>query len=142
MIVKDIQEELVTIFGLRTLTKKDKKYLGKYIGSHNKDIAYHNGTVWPWLLGPFIKSFIKTKNNEIFWRKYAYNNFIEPMINVFGNNWDGSINEIFDGDPPYQPRGCLTQAWSVAEILRTWSEDIEDIKPMYNKIFSSHEICI
>ena len=53
------------------------------------------------------------------------------MFDVFGDDWDGSIFEIFDGDPPYTPRGCITQAWSVAEILRCWVEDIENISPRY-----------
>jgi len=62
------------------------------------------------------------------------------MFDVFGENWDGSIYEIFDGNSPYAPRGCITQAWSVAEILRTWVEDIENISPIYDGIFDSHEI--
>jgi glycogen debranching enzyme len=57
------------------------------------------------------------------------------MIDVYGEQWDGSIYEIFDGDPIYAPRGCITQAWSVAEVLRCWVEDIENIKPKYEKIF-------
>ncbi|UCH71426.1 MAG: hypothetical protein JSW62_03235, partial [Thermoplasmatales archaeon] len=130
-IVNSIKERLVTIFGVRTLSPEEPRYKGTYIGNYDKDIAYHNGTVWPWLMGPFIKSFIKIKNNEQKWREFAYINFLEPMFTVFGDKWDGSIYEIFDGDPVYAPRGCITQAWSVAEILRTWVEDIENIKPEY-----------
>jgi len=139
-IVKEVQEKLVTIFGLRTLSSDNLSYKGNYIGDYNRDIAYHNGTVWPWLMGSFIRSFVKIKNHELAWRKHAFENFLEPMFHVFGKNWDGSIYEIFDGNPPYVPRGCITQAWSVAEILRAWVEDIENILPMYENIFVSHKI--
>jgi len=135
-IVKTTQDKLVTIFGLRTLSTEDPNYKGSYIGNYNRDIAYHNGTVWPWLMGSFIKAFVKVKNQ----RKYAYDNFIKPMLQVYGDNWDGSIYEIFDGDSIYAPRGCITQAWSVAEILRCWVEDIENIKPKYENVLNSSEI--
>lgn len=139
-IVEIIQETLVTIFGLRTLSPDSLEYKGNYIGYHNRDIAYHNGTVWPWLLGSFIKAFVKVKNNEPSCRKYAFENFLKPMFDVFGENWDGSIYEIFDGDSPYVPRGCISQTWSVSEILRSWVEDIENISPKYENIFTSSEI--
>ncbi len=128
-IVENIQNELLTIFGLRTLSKNHPDYKGTYLGNHNKDIAYHNGTVWPWLMGPFITSYIKVNNGNNNSREYAFNNFLKPMLEVFGDRWDGSIYEIFDGDPVYVPNGCIAQAWSVAEILRAWVEDIENIKP-------------
>jgi len=139
-IVENVQEKLVTIFGLRTLSSDDSRYKGNYLGYHNRDVAYHNGIVWPWLMGSFIKAFVKVKNNTPSFREYAFETFLKPMFDVFGENWDGSIYEIFDGNSPYMPRGCITQAWSVAEILRTWVEDIENISPMYNDIFNSHEI--
>jgi predicted glycogen debranching enzyme len=135
-IVNEIQKELVTIFGVRTLSPNDSNYKGTYIGDYNKDMAYHNGTVWPWLMGPFIKAFVKIKNQ----RKYAFENFLKPMLDVFGEQWDGSIYEIFDGNPIYAPRGCITQAWSVAEILRSWVEDIEKISPEYETIFTSPKV--
>ncbi len=141
-IVNDVQDKLLTIFGLKTLSSDDPNYKGRYIGDYNKDIAYHNGTVWPWLLGPFIKAFLKVRKYDYASRKYAYNNFVKPMLEVFDEKWDGSINEIFDGDPIYAPRGCISQAWSVAEILRAWVEDINYIPPKSEKIFESLEICI
>jgi glycogen debranching enzyme len=64
------------------------------------------------------------------------------MFGVFGHSWDGSINEIYDGDTPYTPRGCITQAWSVAEIIRAWVEDIERITPKYQNVFKSSKIRI
>jgi len=141
-IVKDVKDELITIFGLRTLSPADSRYKGSYIGEYHRDLSYHNGVVWPWLLGPFIKAFVKTKDHEKKWRTYAYETFLKPMFDVFGEQWDGSIHEIFDGDPVYTPRGCITQAWSVAEILRAWAEDIENLSPKYEKMFALHEIRI
>ena len=137
-IVKTVQDKLLTIFGLRTLAPDDPRYKGTYIGEYNRDEAYHNGTVWPWLMGPFIKAFVKTKKHHPAWREYAYHNFLRPMLETFNTEWDGSIHEIFDGDPIYTPRGCITQAWSVAEILRAWVEDIENIKPRYEEFYKTH----
>jgi predicted glycogen debranching enzyme len=138
-IVAELQKSLVTIFGLRTLSPQDSRYKGTYLGYHHKDFAYHNGTVWPWLLGPFIKAYVKVHDHEPVQRLYAFHNFLQPMLDVFGDSWDGSIYEIFDGDPPFSPQGCITQAWSVAEILRTWVEDIENMTPRYESLLL-HEI--
>ncbi|MFO7677244.1 MAG: amylo-alpha-1,6-glucosidase [Thermoplasmatota archaeon] len=134
-IVENVSDKLLTIFGLKTLSADHPAYIGHYLGEHSRDLAYHNGTVWPWLLGPFISSFVKINNNERQYREYAYENYIQPMLEVYGEKWDGSIHEIFDADPPYLPHGCISQAWSVAEILRSWVEDIENIKPKYEDIF-------
>ena len=139
-IVKDVEDKLQTIFGLRTLSPDDTRYIGNYLGDFNRDLAYHNGTVWPWLLGPFIKAFVKTKKREKEWRDYAFQNFLKPMLDVMGDQWDGSIHEIFDGSSPYIPHGCISQAWSVAEILRAWIEDIENITPKYEESIFSHKI--
>ena len=141
-IINSIEKKLLTIFGLRTLSPEDTRYKGSYIGNYSRDIAYHNGTVWPWLMGFFIKAFVELKDHDIYWRKYAFTNYLQPMLNIYGDNWDGSIYEIFDGDPVFSPRGCITQAWSVAEIIRTWVEDIKNIRPKYENIFRSPEICV
>jgi predicted glycogen debranching enzyme len=135
-IVEDIRQNLHTTFGLRTLAPSDQQYKGFYLGNYHRDIAYHNGVVWPWLLGPFITGFVKIHHHDKQWRKYAYNEFIEPLIHVYGNLWDGSIHEIFDGDFPYAPQGCISQAWSVAEILRSWIEEIEYVRPPFEHIFT------
>jgi len=135
-IIDVISDKLCTVVGLRTLSPEDSRYKGSYFGDYNKDIAYHNGTVWPWLLGPFITAFLKIKNHNEKWRKFAYRKYIKPLIDLYGPTWDGSIHEIFDGDPIHSPRGCISQAWSVAEILRCWVEDIEHIRPEFEKDFS------
>jgi len=141
-IVEDVKKKLVTVFGLRTLSADDEHYIGNYLGNHHRDIAYHNGTVWPWLLGPFITAFIKTHHGEKPWGTHAFSTFLQPMFHVFGRLWDGSIPEIFDGDPPFAPRGCINQAWSVAEILRCWVEDIKQIRPPFEEVFHLDEIQI
>ncbi len=134
-IVRVVQEKLLTVFGLRTLSPDDSRYLGSYLGPYNKDQAYHNGTVWPWLLGPFITAYIKTNHRSHHARIQAYHDFIEPMLEIFGENWDGTIYEIFDGNPPFLPQGCISQAWSVAEILRSWVEDVENKQPPYAETY-------
>jgi predicted glycogen debranching enzyme len=133
-IIDTFQEKLLTIFGPRTLSKDDSNYKGYLFNHYNKDEAYHNGIVWPWIIGSFIKSYVKL-NNDVKSRKYAYKKFLKPMFDVFGDNWDGNIYEIFDADPVYAPQGCISQAWSVAEILRAYVEDIENKKPIYEKNF-------
>ena len=141
-ILNTILDKLFTIFGLRTLSPDDQNYKRSYLGNYNKDNAYHNGTVWPWLLGQFIKAFIKLHNANTQKRKYAYQHFLKPMLDVYGDSWDGSIHEIYDGSPVYAPRGCISQAWSVAEILRCWVEDIEYLRPDFEKKYMLHEISI
>ncbi|MEM3549822.1 MAG: amylo-alpha-1,6-glucosidase [Candidatus Bathyarchaeia archaeon] len=125
--------ELLTPYGLRTLSKKDPRYVGVYFGDRgNRDKAYHNGTVWPWLLGFFIKAFIKVKGCSEHWREYAWKNFLSPLFSQqFYMAGLGVISEVFDGDVPHTPRGCIAQAWSLAEPLRAYIEDIMQLKPKY-----------
>jgi len=138
-IVDDVQEHLLSLFGLQTLANDDPQYKGSLIGPYNKDLAYHNGIVWPWLLGPFITAFVKVQDFDPAMRRYARETFIEPMREVFGSEWDGTVPELFDPEPPYAPQGCITQAWSVAEILRALVEDIEGKAPEFKELFL-HEV--
>jgi predicted glycogen debranching enzyme len=134
-IVDVVQRELLTPFGLRTLSWKDPRYVGVYAGDRrSRDRAYHNGSVWPWLLGPFTTAFLKTKGHSEFRRDYALNSFLSPLFNrhVLGVGL-GTVCEILDGDAPHAPRGCIAQAWSVAEPLRAYVEDIVQVKPKYEK---------
>lgn len=140
-IVDIFEEKLLTVFGPRTLSKDDSRYKSFLFGHYNKDEAYHNGIVWPWLMGSFIKSYVKL-NSDKKSREDAFKKFVKPMLDVFGDNWDGSIHEIFDADPVYAPQGCISQAWSVAEILRSWVEDIENIKPKYEKFFFENTLIV
>jgi predicted glycogen debranching enzyme len=132
-VVDVVQRELFTPFGLRTLVRNDVRYRGMYVGDRrSRDQAYHNGTVWPWLLGPFATAFLKTKGHGDFWLEYVLNNFILPFFKqqIFEAGL-GTLSEIFDGDAPNAPRGCIAQAWSVAEPLRAYLEDVLRVRPKY-----------
>ena len=134
-VINIVQRELLTPCGLRTLSRDDPLYRGTYFGDRNKrDQAYHNGTVWPWLLGPFTKAFLKTEGCSDHKREFAFMNLILP---VFSRQIDqsglGTVNEIFDGDSPHEPRGCISQAWSVAEPLRAYVEDVMQVRPKYER---------
>ncbi|GAB4301239.1 MAG: glycogen debranching enzyme N-terminal domain-containing protein [Marinilabiliales bacterium] len=116
LVLYKIEKELLTPKGLRTLSPKNPAYKPKYGGNQEqRDMAYHQGTVWPWLLGHFAEGYLKIheKSGVAFIEK-LYNGFEEDM-KVHGI---GSISEVYDGDPPHNPGGAISQAWSVAEILR------------------------
>jgi predicted glycogen debranching enzyme len=135
-VVERVENELLTPCGLRTLSRSDSKYSGICYGDRRtRDTAYHNGTVWPWLLGPFVSAYTKFRKSSIQSLDYASKSFIEPLfsrqIHLAGL---GVINEIYDGDAPHTPRGCISQAWSIAEPLRAYIEDILQIKPKFEKI--------
>lgn len=134
-IVDFVQREFLTPFGLRTLSPNDPRYKGIYSGVMKmRDQAYHNGAVWPWLIGPFSTAFLKAKGyndkNRGFILKNVIQALFEKKITIAGL---GQISEIFDGDPPHTPRGCIAQAWSVAEPLRVYVEDIMQVKPAYEE---------
>lgn len=124
-----IETDLLTPYGLRTLSAVDPRYKGKYEGDFSeRELAYHNGTVWPWLLGPYIKAYMKVYDNREKMRK-----LLEPLFEKqMREAGIGTISEIFDGNPPHQPRGCISQAWSVAEPLRAYYEDVMGKKPPYS----------
>src|SRR6185503_6466484 len=89
----------------------------KYFGDlRARDAAYHQGTVWAWLIGPFIDAWLKVHEED-----YAgARKFLEGFVPHLDQGCVGSINEVFDADTPFTPRGCIAQAWSVAEVLRAW----------------------
>jgi len=134
-IVETLQKRLWGVYGLKTLSDEDPRYIGKYRGNWvQRDTAYHNGTVWTWLLGPFIKAFLKLKNYDAEWRSFAYKNFLQPLFHeeIFRAGL-GNVSEIFDGDPPHEPNGCIAQAWSVAEPLRAYIEDVLLKRPPFEQ---------
>jgi predicted glycogen debranching enzyme len=134
-VVDVVQRDLVTPYGLRTLARSDSRYKGVYDGDRrSRDQAYHNGTVWPWLLGPFATAFLKVKGHGEFSAEYALKNFLLPLFTqqIFEAGL-GTLSEIFDGDAPHAPRGCVAQAWSVAEPLRAYVEDIIQVRPKHEK---------
>ncbi len=109
---------LLTSYGLRSLAPGDPAYIGHYVGSvKERDGAYHQGTAWGWLIGPFISAHLKVYNDVETARK-----FLIPLLDDLSAYGMGSISEIFDGDPPFKPRGCIAQAWSVGAVLQAWQE--------------------
>ncbi|RLI20035.1 glycogen debranching protein, partial [Candidatus Bathyarchaeota archaeon] len=134
-VVNAVWKKLQTPYGLRTLSSDDARYRGKYVGGWNeRNLAYHNGTAWPWLLGPFVTAFLKVKNYEEKWRIFAFENFLKELFTkqLFKAGL-GTISEIFDGDYPHLPRGCISQAWSTAEPLRAYVEDILFKRPPFER---------
>ncbi|MCX5931723.1 MAG: glycogen debranching enzyme N-terminal domain-containing protein [Cyanobacteria bacterium] len=108
--------ELLTSHGLRSLSPADPAYAGRYGGGPSqRDSRYHQGTVWGWLLGPFAEAHWRCHHD----RDRALG-FLEPMGDHLLDAGLGSISEVFDGDAPHAPDGCIAQAWSVAEVLRCW----------------------
>ncbi len=123
-VLETVWRELYTPYGLRTLSQDSPQYRGTYSGDiWSRDGAYHQGTVWTWLLGRFIKAYVRINGNTQETRKNALD-FILPFVDHIKDAGIGSISEIFDGDNPHEPRGCFAQAWSVAEILRAAVEDV------------------
>jgi predicted glycogen debranching enzyme len=108
---------LLTSYGLRSLSDEHPDYRGVYGGARRvRDGAYHQGTVWSWLIGPFIRAHLRVYQNPETAQAY-----LRPLVRQMESHGVGSVSEIFDGDPPFTPRGCIAQAWSVAELLHAWS---------------------
>lgn len=123
-VVETVDRELLTPVGLRTLSPSDQRYRSTYEGvQYSRDSAYHQGTVWPWLLGPFISAYVRVNGGTAQSRARAHQLLrgIEQHLSEAGL---GQISEIFDAGPPHRPRGCFAQAWSVAEVLRALCADV------------------
>ena len=121
-VVEVVTRELLTPYGLRTLSPRDPRYCGRYEGGpRQRDEAYHQGTVWTWLIGPYIDALLSVNMHSTESRGKA-KEILGPLINM---NCSGinTIPELFDGDMPHRPGGCISQAWSVAEVMRAWSEN-------------------
>jgi len=115
-VVDAVGRELLTSHGLRSLGPAEPGYQGKYQGGpRERDAAYHQGTVWGWLLGPFALAHYKVYND-----RDAAQGFLDPLGSSVHSAGLGSISEIFGGDAPFPPAGCFAQAWSVAEVIRAW----------------------
>ncbi len=110
--------------GLRTLSPADSRYRPRYEdGVVERDGAYHQGTVWPFLLGPFVTAWMKTFGRSVVVRKQA-RGFLTGLEVHLSEGCLGQVSEIFDAEAPHRPRGCFAQAWSVAEPLRVLIEDL------------------
>lgn len=112
-----VQQRLLTPVGLRSLAPDDPNYKARYYGDiRSRDAAYHQGTVWVWLIGPYIDAWLKLHPGDT----AHVRNIIDNLTPHLSDKGVGSISEIFDGDQPFHPHGCISQAWSVAEVLRAW----------------------
>ena len=117
--------QLLTSHGLRSLAPGEPGYTGHYGGSpRDRDAAYHQGTVWGWLLGPFALA-----HYRVYQDREAALRFLEPLGRQIYSSGLGTVSEIFDGDAPFTPRGCISQAWTVAEVLRAWKKIADEKKP-------------
>jgi predicted glycogen debranching enzyme len=120
-ILELVTRELLTPYGLRTLSPRDPRYIGRYEGGpQQRDGAYHQGSVWPWLLGPYIDALISVNGRSDEIRLKAME-ILRPLLKHDAKGIE-TLPEIFDGDPAQRPGGCIAQAWSVAEVLRAWTE--------------------
>ncbi len=126
-VVNKVEQELLTSRGLRTLSPKNPDYIGVYQGDQpTRDSAYHQGTVWPWLLGHFVEAYLKIYGRSgLSFVENLYHGFEEVMTEA----GIGTISEVYDGDPPHKAGGCISQAWSVSELLR-----IKQMIDSFNKI--------
>jgi predicted glycogen debranching enzyme len=114
-VVDAVRQRLLTPFGLRSLAPGEPDYKSRYFGDlRARDAAYHQGTVWAWLIGPFVDAWLKTRPDD----QQTARGFLAGFNEHLAEAGIGSISEIFDADPPFTPRGCIAQAWSVAEVLR------------------------
>jgi predicted glycogen debranching enzyme len=117
-VVDACASELLTPVGLRSLAPQEPNYTGVYSGGpRERDAAYHQGTVWGWLLGPFALA-----HYRVYKDRNAARGFLEPLARSIDSYGLGALAEIFDGDAPHHPRGCIAQAWTVGELLRAWKE--------------------
>lgn len=117
-VLETVERELLTPVGLRTLSRSSPLYKPRYDGDlRSRDAAYHQGTVWAWLIGPYIDARLKARPADVAGARACLNGLVSHL----GEACIGSISEIFDAEEPFTPRGCVAQAWSVAEVLRAWT---------------------
>jgi predicted glycogen debranching enzyme len=116
-VLEIVSKKLLTPVGLRSLSPDHPDYKPRYYGDlRARDAAYHQGTVWAWLIGPFIDAYLKVYPGEIATARRLLSGFTDHL----SEGCIGSVSEIFDAEPPFTPRGCIAQAWSVAELARSW----------------------
>jgi predicted glycogen debranching enzyme len=122
-VVEVVRRELLTPVGLRTLAPGDPGFIATYRGDQfARDRAYHNGTIWPWLIGGFLSAYLKVNHNAPSAREQA-KQWLQPLIDQLESaGCVGNIAEIYEAQPPHRPVGCFAQAWSVAEVLRLAAE--------------------
>ena len=129
-VVQVVERELLTPMGLRSLSPRDPRYRSRYEGGvSDRDAAYHQGTVWPWLMGPFITAYVRVHQGSDSARASAAG-WLAGFEEHLRTTGLGQVSELADADFPHQPKGCTAQAWSVAELLRSAVEDVFVTKVM------------
>jgi glycogen debranching enzyme len=115
-ILDAVTRNLLTPFGLRSLSPHDPDYHAQYRGDqYHRDAAYHRGVVWTWLLGAYVDAYLRIQGDGGNARS-----LLVPLRAQLSERGIGTLNEIYEADPPYRPVGCIAQAWSVGEVLRAW----------------------
>jgi predicted glycogen debranching enzyme len=118
-VVDNVERRLATPLGLRSLAPGEPGYASRYVGDPStRDAVYHQGTVWPWLMGPFVEAWVRVHGNTTRTRQSARRRFLDPLARHLASTGLGHISEIADADPPFTPRGCPFQAWSLGEFVR------------------------
>jgi len=116
-VMRTVRDRLLTPVGLRSLAPQEPEYKTKYFGDlRARDAAYHQGTVWGWLVGPFVDAWLKVFPDDVDTARRAVEGFLPHL----DDGCIGSVSEVFDAERPFTARGCVAQAWSVAELLRVW----------------------
>ncbi len=129
-VVDVVERELWTPMGLRTLGPREPGYHGRYEGGVTaRDEAYHQGTVWPFLLGAFVDAWVRVRGRSDEAKREARERFVQPMQEHLQVAGIGHVSEIADGDPPHTPRGCPFQAWSLGELIRLEREIVAEASP-------------
>jgi predicted glycogen debranching enzyme len=118
-VIDEVERRLVTPLGLRSLAPGEAGYSPRYEGdASRRDSVYHQGTVWPWLMGPFVQAWLRANGNTPANRAEARRRFLQPLLDHLETAGLGHVSEIADADPPFTPRGCPFQAWSLGELIR------------------------
>ena len=128
-VLEVVQERLLTPVGLRSLAPGEPNYKSRYFGDlRARDAAYHQGTVWMWLIGPWIDAWLKVHPDD----QAGARRFLDGCVGALDAFGSARSAEVFDAEPPYTPRGCIAQAWSVAEVLRSWvkTAPLQNVEPM------------
>ena len=116
-VLDKVSEKLLTPVGLRSLAPGHPDYKPRYYGDlRSRDAAYHQGTVWSWLIGPFVDCWLKVNSDD----PGQAREFLHGFTPHLDEACVGSVSEIFDAEAPFTPRGCVAQAWGIAELLRAW----------------------
>jgi glycogen debranching enzyme len=135
-VVEAVKAKLLTPVGLRSLAPGSPDYKPQYYGDlRSRDAAYHQGTVWAWLIGAFVDAWLRVYPDRV----AEARRFLIGFDKHLDEAGVGTISEVFDAEPPFTPRGCIAQAWSVAEVLRSWVRTTGEIPNPKHEIRNNSE---